>query len=35
MPSVTDVKTDNRRSISDLLDEYDNWRGTFEYAWQW
>lgn len=32
MPSATDTKTGNRRSLSELLDEYDNWRGTFEYA---
>lgn len=33
MPSTTDTQTAApRRSLSGLLDEYDNWRGTMEYA---
>lgn len=33
MTSPTDTKaTGSRLSLSDLLDAYDNWRGTMEYA---
>jgi hypothetical protein len=33
MPSATDTNAAGaRQSLSDLLDEYDNWRGTLDYC---
>lgn len=32
MTSPTETKAGTRRSLQELLDEYDNWRGTLDYS---